>query len=441
MGGFKEIARLLCIDEIMSGWKSKATLTGGLPNITFEPRKPVDMGTMLKALADQGTGIMMGLEVVEQPEAMALKKWYEQTKQYAGRDGNKSAATTLRLMDLTPPGSHTCGDSWFGSVTTAVMARKNGRDFSGIIKGKTAMLPMAQMKEIAKVLRRGEWRTATATVDGVKLLFVVYRFSYAGLDKNKDKGVNYFLTTCGSSAPGSMYQAKYSDENGVVYWTELERPACVSFYFSAATWVDDHDNARQSKLAIEHSWDTACPWFRLHTTVAGIVMVDLWKGCGACGLLPPSVGRKDGRRISIMTFVNKFAVCFLTPADAVQCAPGTYPKLPPKANGQAYKTDQYKKYACHVCGPTYRGKPQKPPRVSTFCKTCNPDGNTDLAICGSKTGRSCFRQHSCEVVAKNLERQRTSSLGQQPMDEDEAVSLLKVCMNVSPSLSYRLSLL
>ena len=43
-------------------------LAGGLPNITLEPRKPVDMGTMLKAVADQKTGIMMGLEVQESAE-------------------------------------------------------------------------------------------------------------------------------------------------------------------------------------------------------------------------------------------------------------------------------------------------------------------------------------------------------------------------------------
>jgi hypothetical protein len=67
------------------------------------------------------------------------------------------------------------------------------RDFSGIVKGKTAGFPMAEFKEIAKTLKRGHWRVATATIDGVELIAIVYRFSYAGQDKNKDRGVNYFM--------------------------------------------------------------------------------------------------------------------------------------------------------------------------------------------------------------------------------------------------------
>jgi hypothetical protein len=37
----------LVLDESMSGWRPKTTTTGGMPNITFEPRKPVDLGTMI----------------------------------------------------------------------------------------------------------------------------------------------------------------------------------------------------------------------------------------------------------------------------------------------------------------------------------------------------------------------------------------------------------
>ena len=38
----------LLMDESMSAWRPKTTKTGGLPNITFEPRKPKPLGTMLK---------------------------------------------------------------------------------------------------------------------------------------------------------------------------------------------------------------------------------------------------------------------------------------------------------------------------------------------------------------------------------------------------------
>ncbi len=35
----------IVLNESMSGWRSKTTKTGGLPNITVEPRKPVNLGT------------------------------------------------------------------------------------------------------------------------------------------------------------------------------------------------------------------------------------------------------------------------------------------------------------------------------------------------------------------------------------------------------------
>jgi hypothetical protein len=36
------------LDESMSGWRPKTSVLDGLPNITFEPRKPVNLGTMIK---------------------------------------------------------------------------------------------------------------------------------------------------------------------------------------------------------------------------------------------------------------------------------------------------------------------------------------------------------------------------------------------------------
>jgi hypothetical protein len=37
---------LMLVDESMSGWRPKTTNLGGLPNYTYEPRKPVPLGTM-----------------------------------------------------------------------------------------------------------------------------------------------------------------------------------------------------------------------------------------------------------------------------------------------------------------------------------------------------------------------------------------------------------
>lgn len=38
---------MICVlDESMSGWKPKTSKTGGMPNVSFEPRKPVDLGAL-----------------------------------------------------------------------------------------------------------------------------------------------------------------------------------------------------------------------------------------------------------------------------------------------------------------------------------------------------------------------------------------------------------
>jgi hypothetical protein len=39
---------LLILDESIIGWKPKTSKLGGLPKITFEPRKPLDLGLQLK---------------------------------------------------------------------------------------------------------------------------------------------------------------------------------------------------------------------------------------------------------------------------------------------------------------------------------------------------------------------------------------------------------
>jgi hypothetical protein len=38
----------LILDESIPGWRPKPSKLGGLPNFTFEPQKPVPLGTMFK---------------------------------------------------------------------------------------------------------------------------------------------------------------------------------------------------------------------------------------------------------------------------------------------------------------------------------------------------------------------------------------------------------
>ena len=59
----------------MSGWRPKTTKTGGLPNISYEPRKSVDLGTMLENGVEAITGMLAHQDVVGSPEVQLSKEW------------------------------------------------------------------------------------------------------------------------------------------------------------------------------------------------------------------------------------------------------------------------------------------------------------------------------------------------------------------------------
>ncbi len=65
----------LLMDESMSAWRPKTSKTGGLPNITFKPRKPKLLGTMLKNGVEATTGIMVTQDIVEGADAQREKKY------------------------------------------------------------------------------------------------------------------------------------------------------------------------------------------------------------------------------------------------------------------------------------------------------------------------------------------------------------------------------
>jgi hypothetical protein len=50
---------MLMLDESMSGWRPKTSKFGGLPNIIFEPHKPMPVGTMFWNGAECFSGVLV----------------------------------------------------------------------------------------------------------------------------------------------------------------------------------------------------------------------------------------------------------------------------------------------------------------------------------------------------------------------------------------------
>jgi hypothetical protein len=60
----------------------------------------------------------------------------------------------------------------------------------------------------------------------------------------------------------------------------VDRPAIISDFFHDSNTVDKHNHACQHELALEKSWHTSDPWFRLDTSMTGIILTNTWKLAG-----------------------------------------------------------------------------------------------------------------------------------------------------------------
>ena len=111
------------LDESMSGWRPKTTPTGGLPNITFEPRKPVNLGTMIKNGCECITGMMVHHDIVMGSVHQGAKKYNDETSHLPrGEQILGHVAEVLRQAEgaNVQKGGWIGGDAWFGSVNAAV---------------------------------------------------------------------------------------------------------------------------------------------------------------------------------------------------------------------------------------------------------------------------------------------------------------------------------
>jgi hypothetical protein len=117
----------MLLDESMSGWRPKTTKLGGLPNYTYEPRKPVPLGTMFRNGVECITGVIVVQDVVQLSEQQSQKDFLGlRSNMPDGSEITAHAAEVLRLVSksaLSDVGGWVGGDSWFGSIVTAVEER------------------------------------------------------------------------------------------------------------------------------------------------------------------------------------------------------------------------------------------------------------------------------------------------------------------------------
>jgi hypothetical protein len=164
------------------------------------------------------------------------------------------------------------GDSWFGSVATAVELKCRLQVHSTwIVRQNNQFYPMRALHAVLKARHgghpAGHWVVMRTTIGGVKLFALAYAWS--------QKGVSYFLSTCGKTSPAAtMYKTHFEDDFGCVQTRDINRPEIAHFLYDYLPLIDEHNNQRQSILNLERSWPTRNCWFRLLVTVTGMCVVD-----------------------------------------------------------------------------------------------------------------------------------------------------------------------
>jgi hypothetical protein len=275
---------LLMLDESMSGWRPKTTKLGGLPNITFEPRKPVPLGTQLKNGVECLSGVMAFQDVVQAPEKQKKKGFFY--SDFETLTPQKSCLPTypeiqahtaevLRQVDgaEVEAGGWVGGDAWFGSVMTCVEVKKTFDVHSTfIVKNNQFLFPMAALHAVLKARHgdhpAGHWVVMTTEISDVNLIAIAYAWS--------QKGISYFISTCGSTTASPIkYESKFENDWGEVDFKEIDRPDIVHFLYEYLPLIDEHNKQRQSLLSLEKRWLTKDPWFRLLCTILGMSVVDM----------------------------------------------------------------------------------------------------------------------------------------------------------------------
>jgi hypothetical protein len=242
---------------VLDLYNLQTTKFGGLPNYTFEPRKPVPLGTMFCNGVECISGILVVQDVVQNPEQQSLKA-YHATKSSLP-DGSDVATHTAEVLHLVENAKilkrgWVGGDSWFGSTATAVeVMRRFGVHYTWIIKQNQQWFPMKPLYAVLNACFKdrpaGHWVTFEATVSGVRLIAVAYAWS--------QRGVSYILSTCGSTEPAEkMYMSYFEDDYGNVGSKEISRPKLAHLLYDYLPLIDEHNKQRQKILGLERKWPT-----------------------------------------------------------------------------------------------------------------------------------------------------------------------------------------
>ena len=360
---------VLCIDESMIKAFHRG-LNGKMKII----RKSRPIGNELKTVSDAKTHIVLHMELHESKEDMADKQY---VKEYGA-----TTACCLRITEhWKSSGRIVVGDSWFGSVKTCVkLMNINGLYSNMLVKTAHKQYPRVLLRE-SKV-ERGEWVSATAEIENVKLMAT--RF----LDLQE----KLFVSSCSSDLSGPPRITKHHGD--------VSRPQVAFDYLSSSASIDIHNHFRTGSTGLEDAWQTKNSNMRQVAGVLGFLLTNAYL---AYRYFQKSPMKHCDFKIALANALTTFKEVSkrskrlsLEVSIVAETSPKVHlPKLLVKPTqddndddeGEGKRKGRYQRY-CFWC----QHNPKKEPEIRKTSYCCDACGET-YPLCHPSTGRECMKLH------------------------------------------------
>ena len=162
-------------------------------------------------------------------------------------------------------------DSDFGSVPFAYHAHRSlALGVIANVKVQKKWFPKEAIEELLEGCKAGSFVVLTATIGGVRMNAVGYKYA-------RSKKTQCFICTVGDFVLWRPYIAKFKDQYFNTVSRPVPRPRVISVYYLLANRVDVHNQGRQDKIGLEVALPTRDGWFRMFSTFLGIVTENAWR--------------------------------------------------------------------------------------------------------------------------------------------------------------------
>jgi hypothetical protein len=158
------------------------------------------------------------------------------------------------------------------------------------------------MEEKLKEAPGGCWITMKGKPPhGTDLLAIGYKY-------NIKRVLTFFATSVTrSTKAGTPYDMHVCDSYNNVCIRKVDRPAIVSQFFDYSNCIDSHNHLCQFELALEKRWFTRDPLFRLHTTLTGMTVTDVWRLSQYHKLITNAKDEDDTNMLTIKEYTGVLA--------------------------------------------------------------------------------------------------------------------------------------